>query len=176
VTPARRTPVLAVCAAVVLVALVVGVLVWQATGDDEPASPGALDPALATAEPAGAPFEGLTEIELSIGGACRRVAVADDATERGSGLRGIPDPGPYAGMLFVYPTPVQNSYTMSGVTFPLELGFYDDRGRPVDRLHLVPCPQANEECPSYLSRAPYRYGLETYDGDVPSGPIGGCPA
>jgi uncharacterized protein len=157
------------------VVAVVGVVVWRAV-DDDSAAPGVLAPTLAAARSASAPFAGLTEVELSLAGECRRIAVADDPAERASGLRGIPDPGPYAGMVFVYPSPVENAFTMSGVTFPLELGFYDDRGRPVDRLHLVPCPQADDTCPLYPSRAPYRYALETYDGDVPAGSIGGCPA
>lgn len=171
----QRSPLVTVVAVAAVAVLVIAVVVWRVGGDDEPAV-GALNSTLTRAVPAVAPFAGLTEVQLSIDGECRRVAVADSIPEQSSGLRGISDPGPYAGMLFAYPAPVQHTYTMSGVTFPLELGFYDDRGNPVDRVHLVPCPKADASCPSYPSRAPYRYTLETYGGDVPSGPIGGCPA
>jgi uncharacterized protein len=160
---------------VLLASVLAAIVVFRNDDGGVDAEPGALDTALAGATAAEAPFAGLTEIELSIDGECRRVAVADEDAEKASGLRGIPDPGPYAGLLFVYPMPSQNTYTMSGVTFPLELTFYDERGRPVDQSHLVPCPEADASCPSYPSREPYRYTLETYDGDVPAGPIGGCP-
>ena len=138
--------------------------------------PGALDTALAQSKPAGAPFEGLTEVELLLNGECRRVAVADDDAERASGLRGIPDPGPYAGMLFVYPQPKVATFTMAGVTFPLEIGFYDADGKPVKREHMLPCTDSITECPGYPSDREALYALETYDGDVPSGPLGGCPS
>jgi uncharacterized membrane protein (UPF0127 family) len=160
---------------VLLASVLAAVVVFRGDDDAVEAQPGALQSSLARATEAEAPFEGLTEIELAVAGECRRVVVADEVTEQASGLRGIPDPGPYSGMLFAYPQPVQNVYTMRGVTFPLELGFYDAAGRPVDRSHLEPCPEADDRCPSYPSRAPYRYTLETYDGDVPTGPIGGCP-
>jgi len=174
---ARRPPYLAIGAVVVAVLLVGTVVAVQLFRDDggEPV-PGALDAALARSSPATAPFEGLTEVELLLDGECRRVVVADDDAERASGLRGIPDPGPYAGMLFVYPEPKVATFTMAGVTFPLEIGFYDPDGDPVHRTHMVPCDESISECPGYSSEGEMLYALETYDGDSPAGALGGCPA
>jgi uncharacterized membrane protein (UPF0127 family) len=174
---ARRPPYLAI-SAVVAVVLLVGAVVAVRVLDGGGSGPvaGALDAALARSTPAEAPFEGLTEVELLLDGECRRVAVADEPAETGSGLRGIPDPGPYAGMLFVYPEPKVASFTMSGVTFPLEIGFYDVDGEPVRRTHMVPCPESIADCPGYSSEREMLYALETYDGDTPAGALGGCPA
>jgi uncharacterized membrane protein (UPF0127 family) len=174
---ARRPPYLAIGAVVVAVLLVGTVVVVRLFGDggSEPV-PGTLDASLARTSPAVAPFEGLTEVGLLLDGECRRVAVADDDAERASGLRGIPDPGPYAGMLFVYDQPKVANFTMAGVTFPLEIGFYDADGEPVRRTHMVPCTDSISECPSYSSGREMLYALETYDGDSPAGALGGCPA
>ena len=79
-------------------------------------------------------------------------------------------------MLFVYPQPKVASFTMAGVTFPLEIGFYDADGKPVQRTHMVPCPESITDCPGYSSERGMLYTLETYDGDTPAGPLGGCPA
>jgi uncharacterized membrane protein (UPF0127 family) len=72
--------------------------------------------------------------------------------------------------------PSTSSFTMSGVALPLDLGFYDGRGRPVDREELEPCPQADASCPPYSSGSPYRFALETLRGDLPSGALSACAA
>ena len=173
---ARRPPYLAIGAVVVAVLLVGAVVAVRLLDDGSEPVPGALDSTLARSAPAEAPFEGLTEVELLLDGECRRVAVADEIAEQASGLRGIPDPGPYAGMLFVYRQPKLASFTMAGVTFPLEIGFYDADGKPVHRTHMVPCPESIADCPGYPSEREMLYALETYDGDTPGGALGGCPA
>ncbi len=173
---ARRPPYLAIGAVVVAVLLVGAVVAVRLLDDGGERVPGALDAALTRSAPAEAPFEGLTEVELLLDGECRRVAVADEIAEQASGLRGIPDPGPYAGMLFVYTEPKVATFTMAGVTFPLEIGFYDARGKPLRRTHMVPCPESITDCPGYSSEREMLYALETYDGDTPAGALGGCPA
>jgi uncharacterized membrane protein (UPF0127 family) len=174
VTPARR----AMAAAVVLVvaaALVGGALVLVLRDDDTPAPAGTLAGVLAGARPATAPFRGLTEVQLGVGGDCLRTVVADDVDERATGLMRRRELGPYGGMLFVFEGPTQGPFTMSEVPVPLDIAWYDDAGRPVDRLVMQPCPDRSpSECPSYRSRGPYRYAVETLEGELPAGAVGGC--
>jgi uncharacterized membrane protein (UPF0127 family) len=176
VTPARR----AVAAAVVLVvaAAVIGGALVLVLGDDDdtPAPAGTLAGVLAGASPATAPFRGLTEVQLGVGGDCLRTVVADDVDERGTGLMRRRELGPYGGMLFVFEGPTQGPFTMSDVPVPLDIAWYDAAGRPVDRLVMQPCPdRPPSECPSYRSRGPYRYAVETLEGELPAGALGGCP-
>jgi uncharacterized protein len=175
VTPARWGIAAAVLA-VVVAAIIVG-LVLSVRSDDEVAMPaGPLAPVLATARPAAAPFAGLTELRLSIGGDCRRIVVADQVGERATGLMRRRDLGPYDGMLFVFERPVQGAFTMSDVPVSLDIGWYDDAGRPVDRLVMRPCPDRSvSECPSYGSSGPYSYAVETLEGQLPAGALGRCP-
>ena len=175
-TPARR----AVAAAVLLalaVVLVGGALVLFLRGDDDPQAPrGSLASLLAGARPASTPFADLTEVQLGIGGDCRRVVVADAVDERAVGLMRRRDLGPYQGMLFVFEGATQGSFTMSQVPVPLDIGWYDAVGRPVDHLAMQPCPDGSvAECPSYRSRGPYRYAVETLQDELPSGALSGCP-
>ena len=131
-------------------------------------------PFLLTPKPASAPFQGLTEAQLGVGGRCLRVVVADDMTERVQGLRERSALGPYDGMLFVYPEPVSGAFTMSTVPVPLEIGFYAADGTPVSRSHMKPCPRAEADCPDYRSSGPFTYALETLTDEMPSGALSGC--
>ena len=131
-------------------------------------------PFLLTPTPASAPFQGLTEAQLGVGGRCLRVVLADDMTERVQGLRERRDLGPYDGMLFVYDEPVDGAFTMSTVPVPLEIGFYAADGTPVSRRHMKPCPRAEADCPDYRSSGPFTYALETLTGALPSGALSGC--
>jgi uncharacterized membrane protein (UPF0127 family) len=175
VTNTRR----AVAAAVALVlaaALVGGALVLVLREDDSPAPAGVLAGVLAGSRPATAPFRGLTEVQLSVGGDCLRTVVTDERDERAVGLMRRRELGPYRGMLFVFEGPTQGPFTMSDVPVPLDIGWYDDDGRLVDRLVMQPCPgRSPSECPSYRSRAPYRYAVETLEGGLPGGALSGCP-
>jgi uncharacterized membrane protein (UPF0127 family) len=175
VTPARRAGVAAALLALAA-ALVGGGLVLLLGRDDDTASPGGpLASVLAGARPAGAPFTQLTEVRLGIGGDCRRTVVADRTDERATGLMRRSDLGPYDGMLFVFGTPTSSSFTMSEVPVPLDIGWYDAAGRPVDRLLMQPCPDRSvSDCPVYSSRGPYTYAVETLGGQLPSGALSGC--
>ena len=175
-TPARRAVAVAVLAALA-VALIAGGAFFLLRRDDGTAAPGGLlAPVLAGARPAAAPFAGLTEVRLHVGGDCRRVVVADSVDERATGLMRRSDLGPYAGMLFVFDGPTSSSFTMSDVPVPLDIGWYDVEGRPVDRTLMRPCPQRSPaECPVYQSKGSYRYALETLGGRLPTGAISACP-
>jgi uncharacterized membrane protein (UPF0127 family) len=175
VTTARWAVAAAVLAAAV--AALIGGLVLLFRGDDDnsTAPAGALSTVLAAARPATAPFAGLTEVRLNIGGDCRRIVVADEVGERATGLMRRHDLGPYGGMLFVFERAVQGTFTMSDVPVSLDIGWYDAAGRPVDRLVMRPCPDRSvSECPSYRSNGPYSYAVETLEGELPAGALGGC--
>jgi uncharacterized membrane protein (UPF0127 family) len=115
-------------------------------------------------------------VRLGIGGDCRHVVVADNTNERATGLMRRNDLGSYDGMLFVFDQPTSSSFTMSEVPVPLDIGWYDEAGRPVDRLLMQPCPDGTvSECPAYSSRGPYSYAVETLGGELPGGALSGCP-
>ena len=131
-------------------------------------------PFLLQTAPASAPFQGLTEAQVGVGGRCLRVVVADDQAERVQGLRTRRDIGAYDGMLFVYDEPVATPFTMSTVRVPLEIGFYASDGSPVSRRHMKPCPHAEADCPDYHSGGPFVFALETLSGKLPPGALSGC--
>ena len=152
---------------------ILGVAAWAALDDgssgsvDEPT--GSLGAAVADPTPASAPFEGLTETTVRVGDEELSVVIADDGAERFVGLRRRETIGPYDGMLFAYTEDTLTSFTMSTVPVPLEIGFYDASGRVVDRLQMVPCEGTDADCPSYQPSGPFRYALETLEGDLPRG-------
>ena len=100
--------------------------------------------------------------------------MADDEPERVKGLRQRRDLGPYDGMLFVFDAPTQTTFTMSTVPVPLEIGFYGTDGAPVSQRHMLPCPNAEADCPSYSAGAGFTLALETLGGKLPSGALSGC--
>lgn len=122
-------------------------------------------------------FAGLTEVALAVGDDCLRLVVADSEAERGQGLRGRDEgPRPYDGMLFVNQSDVTSAYTMSGVTEPLDIGWYTYEGEPVGRAELEPCPEGGPDCPLYSADRAYRFAIETARGEFPSGGLGDCPS
>jgi uncharacterized membrane protein (UPF0127 family) len=79
-------------------------------------------------------------------------------------------------MLFVNESDVMVGYTMSGVTVPLEIGWYAADGEPVSRTELEPCPEGGPDCPPYSADGAYRFAVETLGGGLPSGGLGSCPS
>ena len=171
---------LVVFAAVVLAVVVGGVgLAIALFGGRSPTEPSPqpadfLTAALARAQAAGEPFPELTEISLGVGGDCLRLVVADDVEERVAGLRDATDLGRYDGMLFVFDAPSNSSFTMSGVTVPLDIAWYTASGNPVGRAQMEPCPSRAVDCPVYSARSQYRFAVETLGGELPVGPLNGC--
>src|SRR5215471_7303904 len=106
---------------------VVAYFVVASVGLDDPSDDvGSLR--VVSAGAASAPFDGLTVTRLALDGDCTHLVVADDLDERVAGLRGRTDTSPYAGMLFVFDASTDATFTMAGVTKPLEIGFYDADG------------------------------------------------
>ena len=147
------------------------VLIAGSSSADEPARPsGPVAAALAHAHAASRPFKGLTATRIRVGNRTLRVVVADQNDERTQGLRRRADIGPYKGMLFVFDAPTATAFTMSTVKTPLDIGFYDGRGRVVDRLQMQPCPLTSEAlCARYQPSGSFSYALETLPGDLPHG-------
>ena len=118
------------------------------------------------------------EREIAIGVRCLRVQVAETPEQKRQGLRGRDSLGELDGMLFPYEfSSDQRAFTMSGVKFPLTIGFYDDSGVRVDALDMEPCPESESSCPLYRSRAPFRTALEVDRGQLPEGSyLPTCPS
>jgi uncharacterized membrane protein (UPF0127 family) len=134
----------------------------------------AIEDALAHQHTAVAPFKGLTEVRLSVGGKCLRLVVADSPAELAKGLRGRDNLGPYGGMIFVFNGSVDGAFTMSGTKTDLDVGFFAADGTSVDRVRMTPCTGTDAECPQYRSRVPYRFALETLTGRFPDGALAPC--
>jgi uncharacterized membrane protein (UPF0127 family) len=166
---------LLVLGALALVVIVVKVL----DTDDDSGSDAAGIPLaafIARQKPAQAPFEGLGEVRVTIGqDNCLRLAVADSLGERVAGLRNHTELGPYDGMVFVFQGPTEVGFTMSGVTVPLDIGFYGADGAPVSHRLMKPCPdKAENECPVYRADGTFAYAVETLKDKLPSGPLRAC--
>jgi uncharacterized membrane protein (UPF0127 family) len=169
----RRAVAVSVLVAVALGAIGAAiVLVLTDRGGDEPGDE--LAAVLAGARPAARRFDGLTEVDLGVGGTCRRVVVADSRDERVQGLRGVTDVSPYDGMLFVLDDTTAGQFTMQDTLIPLDIGFYDAGGAPVGRIEMVPCPPEQSECPTYGPDAPFLLALETPAGGLTAGSLGAC--
>ena len=171
-TPARRTAVtvVGVLSFSFVIAMVGGrVLDDGSSGVAGAASGPASSRVVSGVGPAEAPFDTLTAGTIRVGGRPVDVVVADSLAERVQGLRGRPDPAPYAGMLFVFPADTTVAFTMAGVPDVLDVAFFDARGRRVDQLRMKPCAGTDATCPVYEADGAYRYTLETAPGAMPTG-------
>jgi uncharacterized membrane protein (UPF0127 family) len=174
----RRPIVIALLVLGAIVLSVVVVKVLDEVGDPAPHAGGIpLTAVLPRSMPAKAPFDGLSEVNAAIGyDHCLRLVVADSQEERVAGLRDhTADLGPYDGMLFVFQGPSESAFTMSGVTDPLDIAFFDQDGARNSTRAMQPCPEkAETECPVYRADGPYLFAVETKAGQLPSGPITAC--
>jgi uncharacterized membrane protein (UPF0127 family) len=174
-----RRPVVITLVVIGLLALsVVVVKILDEVGDPTPHAGGIpLTAVLPRSKPAVAPFEGLSEVNAAIGyDHCLRLVVADSQEERVAGLRDhTADLGPYDGMLFVFQGPSESAFTMSGVTDPLDIAFFEQDGARNSSRAMKPCPEkAETQCPAYRADGPYVFAVETKAGELPAGPITAC--
>jgi uncharacterized membrane protein (UPF0127 family) len=124
---------------------------------------------------AGAPFVGYRETSIEIDGRCRRIAVADTEPLREEGLRGKAEVGAYAGMLFAFDGESDASFTMAGVSQPLEIGWYSSDGKRLSGAHMAPCPDGDAaDCPIYSAGRNYRVALERPGGSSSVGQLTPC--
>lgn len=95
------------------------------------------------------------------------VEVATTLAQQQRGLQGRTSLKAGHGMLFVYDTPGTLSFWMKDTRIPLDILFFDSRGRLVNVHHAVPpCPPRTFLCPTYTSRGPARYALELQAGQA----------
>jgi uncharacterized membrane protein (UPF0127 family) len=167
-----------VLAGVGFVAVFVLILLW---GSNRPANPTFLDATTETTA-AGPQF---AEKRIGVGPSCLRVLVADTKEKRAQGLRNRQSIDPYDGMVFEFPDVLQpgqmmdhtkTRFTMSGVRFPLTIGFYDEAGARVDAVDMEVCSADDGSCPSYGSKADFKAALEVPKGKLPDGPLSACPS
>lgn len=156
------------------------ILLW---GSNRPADPTFLDATTTQSTAAGPQF---AEKRIGVGPSCLRVLVADTKEKRSQGLRNRGSIDPYDGMIFEFPDVLQQPgqmmdhtktrFTMSGVEFPLTIGFYDEPGARVDAVDMEPCSGEDGNCPSYGSQAGFKTALEVPKGKLPDGPLTACPS
>ncbi len=153
------------------------ILLW---GSNRPANPTFADTASSTTTTA--PGLAFAEKKIGVGASCLRVLVADTAEKRAQGLRNRDNLDGFDGMVFEFGLqPGQamtdkTRFTMSGVRFPLTIGFYNESGIRVDATDMELCPGTDGSCPSYGSKEPFNTAIETPKGKLPEGPLTACPA
>ena len=91
--------------------------------------------------------------------------LADTRAERGRGLMGRRDLGPYAGMVFRFDEDSQARFFMKNTPLPLSIAWFDAQGRFVSSTDMTPCPDG-DDCPRYAATRPYRYALEVPQGGL----------
>lgn len=90
------------------------------------------------------------------------VEIAETTEARSQGLmrvRNLPDS---KGMAFLNPEPSRDPFYMKNTLIPLDVAFWDRRGRIVDILTMEPC--RSDPCPFYYSSRDYLGALEVNAG------------
>ncbi|MEY2399546.1 MAG: uncharacterized protein QOJ00_2720 [Actinomycetota bacterium] len=96
---------------------------------------------------------------------CALLATTQAAQEQG--MQGRSDLGGYDAMVFAFGSDVTTGFTNHFVPIDLSIGWYGADGHLVDQTTMDACPEG-VNCPTYASRDPYRYAIET--------PLGGLSA
>jgi uncharacterized membrane protein (UPF0127 family) len=99
-----------------------------------------------------------------------RLEVAADPAARARGLMGRSRVPEGAGMVFLYPADVSESYWMKNTLVPLSIAFVAADGRVVSVAEMTPCRA--DPCPSYEPAGPYRYAVELPGGSFGAAGVG----
>ena len=91
-----------------------------------------------------------------------RVEVARTDAQRQLGLMHRRSLGRNAGMVFQYPRATSGAFWMKNTLIPLDIAFYDARGRILRIMQMKPCRVA--ACPLYDPQVSYRAALEVNAG------------
>ena len=91
-----------------------------------------------------------------------QVEIARTSAERQRGLMNRRTLPAKAGMVFVYPQAVSNGFWMKNTLIPLDIAFYDARGKILRILTMQPCRR--DPCRSYDPNVAYRAALEVNAG------------
>jgi uncharacterized protein len=125
----------------------------------------ALAAALAAASASAAGFDRGTATVTGPSGAKRvvlRVELARTQAQREQGLMGRRSLGAKAGMVFLYPEPHRGAFWMKNTLIPLDIAFYDGRGRILRILTMQPCRR--DPCTLYDPNVAFRGALEVKAG------------
>jgi uncharacterized membrane protein (UPF0127 family) len=159
--------------------LVVGFVLILLWGSNRPANPTFADAVSSSSSTTAATGPQFAEKKIGVGASCLRVLVADTPEKRAQGLRDREDMGGFDGMIFEFGQTMNHEktrFTMSGVKFPLTIGFYNESGLRVDATDMELCSGNSGECPSYGSKEPFNTAIETPKGKLPDGPLTACPS
>lgn len=91
-------------------------------------------------------------------------ALADTPQTWTQGLIGRSDLGGYDAMVFVFPEDRDGTFHMTNVRLPLSIAWFDASGTFVSAADMAPCSETT--CPRYSATKPYRYALETTQGNL----------
>ena len=91
-----------------------------------------------------------------------QVELARTPAQREQGLMGRRTLGAKAGMVFLYPEPHRGSFWMKDTLIPLDIAFYDGRGRILRILTMQPCRR--DPCTLYDPNVAFRGALEVRGG------------
>lgn len=91
-----------------------------------------------------------------------RVEIARTDRQRALGLMNRRSLAPDAGMVFLYQEPSYGGFWMKNTLIPLDIAFYDVRGRVVRTFRMEPCKR--DPCRIYSPGVAYRAALEVKAG------------
>jgi uncharacterized membrane protein (UPF0127 family) len=91
-----------------------------------------------------------------------RVEIASSAAQRRRGLMHRSSLPRDAGMVFQYAAPTDGGFWMKDTRVPLDIAFYDARGRILRIMQMKPCRA--DPCPISAPRVAYRGALEVNRG------------
>ena len=121
--------------------------------------------AVAVASVSAAGFERGTATVTSATGMTRvvlQVEIARSGAQREQGLMGRRSLEAKAGMVFLYPQPHRGAFWMKDTLIPLDIAFYDGRGRILRILTMQPCRR--DPCRLYDPKVAFRAALEVTAG------------
>jgi uncharacterized membrane protein (UPF0127 family) len=155
-----------------------GVVIHRALTDDPPRPPERED------LPIVAPFARVG-FRVDDDPTVRCALLAETAGAQQQGMQGKSSLMGYDAMVFAFAQPTTVEFINHFVPIDLSIGWYDAHGLLVDHTTMQACPSGNN-CPTYASRDPFTYAVETPVGGLAAlglthtGAVlhvgGGCPA
>ena len=151
----------------ITVLLVLGVGGFLIDGANRPANP-YLVPANGQTRQAGS--SGFGTVTLSVipaAGPKRSLCTLEASTEaeRNRGLMGRRSLDGFAGMVFVFSQPSNDTFYMKDTLIPLSVAWFDSTGTYIGSALMPPCRTATM-CPTYAASRSYRLALEVSAGGL----------
>lgn len=97
-------------------------------------------------------------IEIDIAGSLYKLEVAETPEQKQQGLMYREELADRSGMLFIYPSEMNNRIWMKNTLIPLTVIWLDNKARVIDIKKLKPCRQQN--CPIYGVDRPSKFIIE----------------